>query len=40
MNLFQSYINNHKVNFLYSRIILQILIYHIKEHKLQNIQIF
>ena len=34
------YINNHKVIFLYNQIILQILIYHIKEHILQNIQIF
>ena len=34
------YINNNEVIFLYNRIILQILIYHIKEHILQNIQIF
>ena len=31
------YINNHEVIFLYNQIILQILIYHIKEHILQNI---
>ena len=35
INLFQD-INNHKVIFLYNQIILQILIYHIKEHILQN----
>lgn len=39
INLFHHYfyINNHEVIFLYNQIILQILIYHIKEHILQNI---
>lgn len=36
INLFHD-INNHEVIFLYNQIILQILIYHIKEHILQNI---
>ena len=35
LNLFQD-INNHEVIFLYNQIIFQILIYHIKEHILQN----
>lgn len=39
INLCQD-INIYEVIFLYNQIILQILIYHIKEHILQNIQIF
>ena len=37
INLFYNYINNYELIFLYNQIILQILIYHIKEHILQNI---